>query len=125
MNGNKSHIPESELALLKLLWEESPLGAADLHARLSIERDWSITTVKTLLARLVAKGSIAAKRDGRRFLYTPLVEHEQVAARQAGGLVDRLFGGRVSPLVAQLAEEREISKDDLDELEAIIRKLRQ
>ena len=93
-------------------------------ARAPADRDWSLTTVKTMLSRLVAKGVLGAEPDGRRFLYRPLIARETVAGGQAGRLIDRLFGGRVSPLVAQLAEEGQLSKDDLEELEALVRSLK-
>ena len=117
-------ITDAELQLLQLLWNESPLGAAEVAERVQPDRSWSLTTVKTLLSRLVAKGALATEKDGRRFRYRPAIAREAVAARQAGGLVDRLFGGRVSPLVAQLAEQRELDPDDLQELEALVRSLR-
>ena len=124
MIRKEPRISDAELQLLQLLWEESPLGASEIAERVPPGRNWSITTVKTLLSRLVAKGAIEAERDGRRFRYRPVVAHETIATRQAGGLIDRLFGGRVSPLVAQLAEQREIDPEDLEELEALIRSLR-
>jgi BlaI family transcriptional regulator, penicillinase repressor len=117
-------ISDSELQLLQLLWDDSPLGAAELAERIPDSLCWSLATVKTLLSRLAAKGAITAEPQGRRFLYRPAVERESVAARQADRLVDRLFGGRVSPLVAQLAEQREIDPDDLAELEELVRRLR-
>jgi BlaI family transcriptional regulator, penicillinase repressor len=117
-------ISDAELQLLQLLWEESPLGATEIAGRVPAGRSWSLTTVKTLLSRLVAKGALTTENEGRRFRYRPAIARETVAARQAGGLVDKLFGGRVSPLVAQLAEQREIDPKDLDELEALIRSLR-
>lgn len=125
MRRKAPRISDSELRLLHVLWDESPLGASEIAERLPGELGWSQTTVKTLLSRLVAKGALEAEPQGRRYLYRPLVERETVAAGQAGGLVDRLFGGRVSPLVAQLAEQREIDPDDLAELEALVRRLRQ
>ena len=117
-------ISEAELQLLQLLWEESPLGATDIAKRVPTSRDWSLATVKTLLSRLLAKGAVSAENVGRRFLYRPAVERGTIADGQADRLVDRLFGGRVSPLVAQLAEQREIDPDDLAELEALVRSLR-
>ena len=117
-------ISDSELEVLQLLWDESPLGATELAERLPPGRDWSLATVKTLLSRLLAKGAITAQAEGRRYRYRPAVERESVAGRQAQGLLDRLFGGRVSPLVAQLAEQQHISPEDLAELEALVRRLR-
>ena len=124
MNAKQPRITESELEVLKLLWDEAPLGAADLVARAPAERKWSPTTVKTLLARLVEKGTVTATGSGRRYLYRPALDRDTLGARQAGSLVDRLFGGKVSPLVAQLAEQRDIDPKDLDELEALVRRLR-
>lgn len=124
MARQTARISEAEQQLLQLLWDDSPLGAAEIAARAPADRGWSLTTVKTMLSRLVAKGVLGAEPDGRRFLYRPLVARETVAGRQAGRLIDRLFGGRVSPLVAQLAEEGQLSKDDLEELEALVRSLK-
>jgi BlaI family penicillinase repressor len=124
MARKPARISDAEQQLLQLLWDESPLGAVELAARAPADRDWSLTTVKTMLSRLVAKGVLGAEPDGRRFLYRPLIARETVAGGQAGRLIDRLFGGRVSPLVAQLAEEGQLSKDDLEELEALVRSLK-
>ena len=124
MKNKLARISDSELQLMQPLWEESPLGASDIAKRLPPALGWSQTTIKTMLSRLVTKGALAAEPEGRRFLYRPLIAREQVAAGQAGGLIDRLFGGRVSPLVAQLAEQREIDPEDLAELERIVRSLK-
>ncbi len=124
MNRNTPRISEAELQVLQYLWDESPLGAVELAERIPKSRGWSLATVKSLLSRLMAKGAIAAESEGRRFRYHPVVDREAVAALQAGRLIDRLFGGRVSPLVAQLAEQRQIDPQDLAELEALVRSLK-
>lgn len=125
MKAKVPRISDSELQIMQLLWEDSPLSAAEISKALPDSLGWSPTTVKTMLSRLVGKGALATDPDGRRFLYRPLVERQQLAAGQAGGLIDRLFGGRVSPLVAQLAEQREIDPEDLAELERLVRSLKQ
>lgn len=117
-------ISDSELQVLQILWEEAPLGATEIAERLPASHSWGLATVKTLLSRLMSKGAVTAEPQGRRFYYRPAVDRETIVSRQAGGLIDRLFGGRVSPLVAQLAEQREFDPDDLAELEALIRELR-
>lgn len=118
-------LSEAELELMAVLWDEAPLAAADIAARAPMRRDWSITTVKTMLSRLVEKGAVSTRAQGRRFLYSPLVARETVAAAQAGRLVDRLFGGRVSPLVAHLADRGDLTDEDIAELERIVKELRQ
>lgn len=117
-------ISEAELVVMEALWERSPLTANDVADRVTTARDWSAQTVKTLLSRLMAKDVIAADQDGRRFLYRPLVAREDYVASESGRLVNRLFGGRVSPLVAQLASQDQLTDDDIAELEAILKGLK-
>ncbi|MEO8142102.1 MAG: BlaI/MecI/CopY family transcriptional regulator [Sphingomicrobium sp.] len=117
-------ISEAELDIMAVLWADAPLSAVDIASRVPASRDWSPTTVKTMLARLVEKGALASEAQGRRFLYRPLVERSSLANAQAGRLVDRLFGGRVSPLVAHLAERRDLEPEDLAALEKLIKDLR-
>ena len=124
MKRGKLKISEAEMELLQLLWAESPLGAAEIAERAPAERGWQLATVKTLLARLVAKGAVKSEPEGRRYLYSPAVDRDSMAGPMVSKVVDRLFGGRVSPLVAQLAEERELSREDIDELEALVRSLK-
>jgi predicted transcriptional regulator len=117
-------LSDAELELMAVLWRESPLAASAIIAAAPEHRDWSATTVKTMLSRLVEKGALEARSQGRRFLYRPLIGRDAVAADHAGRLVDKLFGGRLSPLVAQLAARRDLSSEDLAELEALVKGLR-
>lgn len=117
-------ITPAELEVMEVLWAKSPLAASDVVARLAGRRDWSPQTVKTLLARLADKGALATARDGRRYLYTPRVERQAHARGAVRGLAERLFGGRAAPLVAHLADASDLSADDLDELEALVAKLK-
>ena len=125
-------ITEAERAVMEVLWTHAPsaegspegrMGAAEIAAALT-ERDWSVRTVKTLLARLVEKGALQAEPEGRRYLYTPLIaraEHRREAVR---GLSRRLFGGRATPMVAHLAEAGDLDPGDLDALERLVAELR-
>ena len=81
-------------------------------------------TVKTLLSRLVTKGAVATETDGRRFLYTPLLERDDYLGGESRRLVDRLFGGRAAPLFAQLAEAEALSDDDIAEIERLLKEMR-
>ena len=72
-------ISEAESVLLQLLWSHSPLTAAELAEQVPSDRNWQLATVKTLLARLVAKRAIRAEAGGRRFIYHPVVEREALA----------------------------------------------
>jgi BlaI family transcriptional regulator, penicillinase repressor len=117
-------ISEAEHAVMEVLWEEHPMTAAEVAERASPARGWSVHTVKTLLSRLLAKGAISHEAEGRRFLYRPAIERDAYVAHESEKLVDRLFGGRVSPLIAHFAERRPLSAEDIAEIEALLKELK-
>lgn len=117
-------ISEAEHAVMEVLWEESPQSAQDVCAQVCEARGWSLPTVKTLLSRLVAKQALATERDGKRFLYTPMIARSDYVGTESRRLVDRLFGGRAAPLVAHLAKSEALTEDDIAEIEALLKELR-
>lgn len=117
-------ISDAEHAVMEVLWHESPLTAQDVAERIPATRDWSANTVKTLLGRLLAKNIIAHEEDGRRYRYRPLVRREDYVAGELIKLMDRLFGGKLSPLVAHLAERDALTAQDIAEIEALLKALK-
>lgn len=118
-------ISDAEHAVMEALWDKSPLTATEVCDAVCDARGWSLATVKTLLSRLVAKQAIATQPDGRRFLYSPMIARADYVGGESRRLVDRLFGGRAATLFAHLAEQEALSADDLSEIEALLKELRQ
>ena len=118
-------ITDAELDLMEVLWAaDEPLTSADVGERLEAQRGWSMATVKTMLGRLATKGAISHREDGRRFLYSAAIEREAYVGSESRRFVDRLFGGRLSPLVARLAEEDALDAKDIAEIEALLKELK-
>jgi BlaI family transcriptional regulator, penicillinase repressor len=117
-------ISEAEYAVMEVLWAESPLTANIVAERLRDSQSWSLPTIKTLLSRLLAKRAIAYEPEGRSFLYRPLIARADHVAGDVKRLVDRLFGGKLSPLVAHLAEQEALSPQDIAEIEALLKELK-
>ena len=118
-------IGEAEYAVMEVLWQDAPLTAAEVAERVPVARGWSIRTVKTMLGRLLAKGILAHEEDGRRYLYRPAIARADYVAQESGRLIDRMFGGKVTPLVAHLAERDRLSPADIAEIEALLKGLKQ
>jgi predicted transcriptional regulator len=116
-------ISDAESVVMQVLWERHPLASEEVVAALSGTRDWQEPTIKTLLNRLLKKGAVRAAKEGRRYLYSPALRREDWLAQQSESLVDRLFGGRVAPLVAHFSEQRPLSEADIAELRALLEKL--
>jgi len=117
-------ISEAEHAVMEVLWDEAPLAAAEVAERVDPARSWNVRTVKTMLSRLLAKGVLAHEEDGRRYLYRPTIAREEFVARESGRLLDRMFGGRVTPLVAHLAQRDRLTPQDIEEIEALLKELK-
>lgn len=118
-------ITDAELDVMEVLWRaDEPLTAADIAERIDPTRDWTLATVKTMLSRLAAKSAIAYSVEGRRFLYSPGIERESYVGLESRRFVDKLFGGRLSPLVARLAEEDSLDEEDIAAIEAILKELK-
>lgn len=115
---------ESEMQVLNALWDEAPQTAAELTQRIGAANGWTQATVKTLISRLVQKGAVSAEADGRRYLYRPAIRRADAVAEESQRFVDRLFGGRVSPLISHLAERQALSDADIEEIEALLRRLK-
>nr|WP_225540547.1 BlaI/MecI/CopY family transcriptional regulator [Xanthomonas sp. XNM01] len=116
-------ISDAEAMVMEVLWASSPRSAEEVIAALAGPTGWAEPTIKTLLNRLLNKGAIDAERDGRRYLYSPLLQRQAWVRSQSEGLVERLFGGRVAPLVAHFSEQGRLSADDIAELRRLLEDL--
>jgi predicted transcriptional regulator len=108
---------------MEVLWSGSPRAAEDVVAALSDQQQWQVATIKTLLNRLLKKGAVRAEKEGRRFLYSPLLTRDQWLVAESSSMVERLFGGRIAPLVAHFGQHGKLSASDLDELKRLVKEL--
>lgn len=113
-------ISEAESVVMDVLWERQPRTAEEVVEALGDTQQWQVATIKTLLNRLLNKGAITAEKDGRRYLYAPVLQRGDWVLEESEGLLDRLFGGRVAPLVAHFSEHRKLSRKDIAELRKLL-----
>ena len=113
-------ITEAEWKVMKLLWEKSPLPAYDVIQALGEKERWHSNTVKTLLARLTKKKALGTRKYKNLFLYYPLVSEEECIQAESDSLLERLFGGAVTPLLVHFARRRKLTKKDLEQLRKIL-----
>lgn len=116
-------ISTAESLVMEALWRASPLTADQIAAEVAPDQDWTEATVKSLLNRLLTKNAVSAQRDGRRYLYRPLIERGDYVHAESRGLVDRLFQGRLAPLVAHFSAREQLSAEDVAELKRLIEEI--
>ena len=124
MESGNVDISDAESQVMDVFWHAAaPLAAEEVVAALADAQHWQEATVKTLLNRLLKKGALSASKDGRRYLYSAVLKREQWVSRESGGMLDRLFGGRVAPLVAHFGKHRKLSAADIAELKKLVEEL--
>lgn len=116
-------ISEAESVVMEVLWRRGPMRSEDVVETLNGQKKWREPTIKTLLSRLLTKGAIRAEKEGRRYVYSPVLTRDDWLSHESKGLLDRLFGGRVAPLVAHFGRHGKLSKKDIAELKRMIAEL--
>src|SRR3954464_6083474 len=116
-------ISAAESLVMEALWRRQPLTAEEIFVEVAGEQGWAEGTLKTLLARLHKKGAVSTEKDGRRFLYRPLIARADYVQAASQGLLDRLFDGRLAPLVSHFSERQQLSEADIADLKRLIGKL--
>ena len=118
-------ISGAESVVMEALWKRQPpnsyMTAEEIGAEVAAGQGWSEATVKTLVNRLLKKKAIAATRDGRRFLYRPLTARADYVQAESQGLLDRLFDGRLAPMVSHFSQNRTLTAEDVAELRRLLK----
>ncbi len=117
------HITDAERKIMECLWQNHPATSAELGERLESATGWRQGTVKALLNRLLNKGAIEAERVGRGYRYSPAVSREHCVSEASQRFLARWFDGRLAPLVAHLSDHRQINRQELEEIKALIEEL--
>jgi BlaI family penicillinase repressor len=116
-------ISETEWEVMKVVWADAPLTANDVLARLTAQDpSWHPKTARTLLNRLVKKKALGFHREGRAYLYRPLVAERDCVAAATNSFLDRVFGGALEPMLAHFVEHRKLSDTELRELQRILQR---
>ena len=118
-----SRISAAESQVMEALWARGAMTAEEIVQGVGPAQDWGEATVKTLINRLLKKKAIASERAGGRALYRPIVTREDYVTGESQGLLDRLFGGELAPLVAHYAKHRALSGKELARLKKLIAEL--
>lgn len=110
----------AEWEVMKVLWDGGPLAARDVFAALPQENEWAYKTVKTLLARLVAKGALDYEQIGNSYLYHAAVKREAMTRQEMQSLFQRIRGMTLTPVLAKFIEEASLSEEEIQHLRELL-----
>jgi BlaI family transcriptional regulator, penicillinase repressor len=121
MTKPKTHrLGDLQLKIMQVLWGCSEATVSDVHRALSKEADFAYTTVATMLRKMEDRGLVKHRLEGRSFIYQAGVAADEVTRSMADHLVDRLFEGSLADTVNHLLSTREVSREELAQLERLI-----
>ena len=116
-------LTNAEWSLMECLWESSPRTGREAVEYLKKRVGWKRSTTLTMLRRMTEKGIIKSeKRDGIT-VYSPIIRREQANIQETQSFLDRLYRGSVSMMLNTIAENEALTKEEIDELYEILRRV--
>lgn len=113
-------ISDAEWVVMAEFWRLGKASAKDVVAALEGRQEWKPRTVQSLINRLVGKGALTFEQHGREYLYRPAVEESRCVHEASRTFVDRVFSGRLAPLLACFLEKEKVSRGELEEIRKLI-----
>ena len=123
MAKNKCELTEAEWDIIQVVWQHEPCAAPTVQEELADRKQWTYSTVKTLMDRMATKGLLTTERIRNLILYRAAVSRADAQQGELMRTVKRAFGGAFTPMM-QFMLDNNLTQDQLDELETLIRKKR-
>jgi len=121
MAKQNHELTEGEWAIIQAVWAKEPCAAPDVQESLGAELRWSHSTVRTMMNRMVAKGLLSTERMRNLILYRSVITRTEAQSREVMGTIKRAFNGAMTPMMQFLVDSGELSSEQLDDLEAMIK----
>jgi BlaI family penicillinase repressor len=114
-------ISDTEWEVMKVVWTSAPCSAGQIIEVLTgRDRSWHPKTVKAFLNRLVRKGALDFKKEGRAYLYRPAVKEQDCVEAASSSFLERVFGGSLKPMLAHFVERKKLSESEIRELRRLL-----
>jgi BlaI family transcriptional regulator, penicillinase repressor len=121
MSRPSVELTESEWSVIKAVWEDEPCTAPAIQEKLRQPTGWTYSTVRTLMDRMVAKGVLRAKKEGKLTIYHSVVTRAQAQRGELFYALKHAFNGALTPMVQCLLESNELDAEELTQLESLIK----
>lgn len=113
-------ISEAEYEVMKIVWKYAPVSTNDVTDKLMMTTKWKPKTIQTMLKRLVTKGALTYEKQGRVFVYTPLVDESEYIQSESHSFLKRYFHGDITAMLSSFLEEDKLSENELTALREML-----
>ena len=121
----KTELSDSEWTLMNHLWEVPGSTITELTAAMRDETGWSKHAILSMLARMEAKGAVAYEQSGRAKAWYPLLRQSDAVRKETKRFLEKVYGGSVGLMVNAMADSRDLSPEDIEELSRILEKAKE
>ncbi|WP_088226830.1 BlaI/MecI/CopY family transcriptional regulator [Desulfosporosinus sp. FKB] len=116
------NISDAEWEVMKICWLSAPCSANEIVKALEQSTHWKPNTIKTLIGRLVKKGVLGFKEEGRSYSYYPLITEEECIKAESKSFLTRVFGGALKPMLVTFLKDEKLSPAEIEELKLLLEK---
>ncbi|SCH13829.1 MULTISPECIES: BlaI/MecI/CopY family transcriptional regulator [unclassified Romboutsia] len=118
---NMIQISESELEVMKVLWNIKSGTSSQIIEKLSTITDWKPKTIQTLITRLVTKGALKVDKSNKKsYIYYPNIGEDEYKNLASSSFLEKLYNGSINMMVASFIKNKKMSKDDIEELKNLL-----
>ena len=124
MKGKRAVLTDQELEIMKVVWQLGTATVREVYEELLKSRKIAYTTVMTMMGILEQKGRLTKTARDRAYVYSPTESKSKVVGTMVHEFVKRVFDGSAKPLLVHLAQDKQISQKELDEISGLLKKRR-
>lgn len=115
---------DAELEIMLAIWEAGkPVSSSYVLSQLEGKRDWKLSTLMTVLSRLMDKGFLTMEKQGRNNLYSAVISEESYRRSEGKNILEKLYGNNLRAMVSSLVGGKAVTKEDLDALRSYLDEL--
>lgn len=115
--SKENNISEAEWEVMRIVWTLGKIHAGDIIEQLQAKKNWSESTIKTLMGRLVKKGLLQTSKDGRRFVYTAAVSQIEMMIQVTKEMLNRMCDMHKGQVLIEIVKDMPLSKSDISTIE--------
>ena len=114
------HISEAEFEVMKIVWRLAPVSTNESTDALTRTTSWRPKTIQTLIKRLVNKHALSYEKQGRMFVYTPLIKEAEYTSQQSRSFLKRFYNGNITAMLSAYMEHEPLSETEIDSLRSLL-----
>lgn len=113
-------ISEAEFEVMKIVWQYAPVSTNEITDRLMKTTSWGAKTIQTLIKRLTNKGALTYEKEGRVYVYTPLVKENEYISQQSNSFLRRFYDGDITAILSAYIKNDRLSAEEIGTLRSIL-----